>query len=83
MSFHPTRNREFQKSSKKIQKIKKHHSSCMSSQIGLGKAVKVSEKKLSFQSFLLDPESRIPKKMAKKIKKLKNTIRASFLAKSG
>ena len=55
----------------------------MSSQIGLGKAEKVSEKKLSFQSFLLDPESRIPKKMAKKIKKLKNTIRASFLAKSG
>ena len=43
----------------------------MSSQIGLGKAEKVSEKKLSFQSFLLDPESRIPMKMAKKIKKMK------------
>ena len=40
MSFYPTWNREFQKNSKKIQKIKKHHYGFFSSQNRLGKAEK-------------------------------------------
>ena len=68
---------------KKIQKTKKHCSGFISSQIGLGKAEKVSKKKLSFRSFLSYQESRIPKKIAKELKNLKNTILASFQAKSG
>ena len=71
------------KNSSKIKKIKKHHSSFISSQIGLGKDEKVSKKKLSFQSFHPNLESRIPKKIAKKFKKIKNIILALFLAKPG
>ena len=33
--FYPTRNRKFQKNSKKIQKIKKYHYGFLSSKIGL------------------------------------------------
>ena len=40
MYSYPTRNRKFQKNSKKIQKIRKHHHSIFSNQIRLGKAVK-------------------------------------------
>ena len=40
MSFYLTRNRKFQKNSKKIQKNKKHHYSFFSSQNRLGKAYK-------------------------------------------
>ena len=40
MYSYPTRNKKFQKNSKKIQKIRKHHHSIFSNQIRLGKAVK-------------------------------------------
>ena len=52
---YPTKNREFQKKkSKKLKNIKKHHSSFISSQIGLGKAEKVS-KKNNYRSDPSDP----------------------------
>ena len=40
MSSDPTRNRKFQKNSKKIKEIKKHHYDFFSSQNKLGKAEK-------------------------------------------
>ena len=40
ISYYPTRNRKFQKNSKKIQKIKKHYYGFFSSQNWLGKADK-------------------------------------------
>ena len=40
ISSYPIRNREFQKNSKKIQKIKKHHYGFFSSQNKLGKVEK-------------------------------------------
>ena len=41
------------------------------------------EKKNSrFNQFLLDPDYRIPKKIAKKFKKLKNMIMSTFQAKT-
>ena len=40
MYSYPTRNRKFQKNSKKIQKIRKHHHGIFSNQIRLGKAEK-------------------------------------------
>ena len=48
MSFYPTRNREFQKNSKKIKKIKKHNYGFFSGQNRLGMAEKERKKK-SFQ----------------------------------
>ena len=44
----PTRNREFQKDSKNIQKIKKHHYGFFSCQNGTGEVENVRKKKLSF-----------------------------------
>ena len=42
------------------------------------------KKKIYFQiSFKLDPGKKIPKKIAKKLKKLKNLIPTLFLAKTG
>ena len=55
MSSYPTRNRKFQKNSKKIQKIKNHHFGNFSSQHKLGKAEK-EEKKNHSDEFLPDPE---------------------------
>ena len=49
MSSYPTRNRKFQKNSKKIQKIKNHHFGNFSSQNNLGKAEKKKKKKKSFR----------------------------------
>ena len=63
MSFYPTRNREFQKNSKKIQKIKKHHYHFFSSPNKLGNAekerklkIKKKKKKNRFDEFIPDPE---------------------------
>ena len=44
----PTRNRDFQKISKKIQKIKKHQYGFFSSQNGTGEAENMRKKKFSF-----------------------------------
>ena len=82
MSSYPTRNREFQKNSKKIQKIKKYHYCFISSQNKLVKAKKEGKKikKIVPMSFYLT-RNRELKKIAKKFKKLKNTIMATFLVK--
>ena len=72
MCSFPTRNRKFQKNSKKIQKIRKNHHSFFSSQKRMGKAEK--EKKVGIEN---------SKKIEKKFKNLENTIIASFQAKIG
>ena len=72
MYSYPTRNRKFQKNSKKIQKIRKHHHSIFSNQIRLGEAVKERKKKKnSFDVFLPDWELKIPKKLQKNSKNYK------------
>ena len=79
MSSYPTRNRKFQKNSKKIQKLKKHHYGFSSCQNKLGKAEKDRKKKNSFRRVPTRPVIENFKK--KKAKKLKNTIMASLQAK--
>ena len=56
----PTRNRDFQKNSKRMQKIKKHHSGFITGRDRL----RVTPKKKGYRSdpFQLDLELRIPKK---------------------
>ena len=49
MSSYPTRNRKFQKNSKKIQKIKNQHFGNFSCQNKLGMAEKERKKKKSFR----------------------------------
>ena len=61
MYSYPTRNRKFQKNSKKIQKIRKHHHSFFSSQNRLRKAEKERKKK-SFGCVPTQPVIKIPKK---------------------
>ena len=55
MSSYPTRDREFQKNSKKIQKIKQHHYGFFSSQNRLGMAEKERKEKNRADEFLPDP----------------------------
>ena len=73
ISSSSTRNREFRKNCKKIQKIENR----------LGKAKKERKEKLLFRSIATRPVIENSKKRAKKFKKLWNTIRASFQAKTG
>ena len=65
----PTRNREFKKSSKKIQT---HQYGFFSRKNGMGEAENVKKKKFSFWSILTRTEIRNSRKIAKKFKKLKN-----------
>ena len=65
MSFYPTCNRKFQKNSKQIQKIKKHHYGFSSSQNKLGKAEKERKKIVPTSSYLTC--NRKLKKNSKKI----------------
>ena len=51
----PTRNREFQKNSKKMQKIRKQHSGFISSQNRTGQAESVSKKKKVIVSIHSNP----------------------------
>ena len=51
--------------------------------IGWERPRKGENKKNRSNEFLLDPEQRIPKKIAKKFKKLKYTVMASFQARRG
>ena len=84
MYSYPTRNRKFQKNSKKIQKIRKHHHSFFPSQNRLEKAEKERKlKKKSFQCVLTRPVIENSKKIATKFKKLQNSIIASFQDKIG
>ena len=71
------------KNRKKNQKIKKPLSGIIFSQNRMRQAKKERKKFQSRIPFTLDDGKRIPKKIAKKFKKLKNLIPALFLAKSG
>ena len=78
------RNRKFQKNSKKIQKIKKYHYGVISSQKRLEKAQREKIKIIvSFRSVPTRRVRKIQNKIAKKFKKLKDTVMASFQAKIG
>ena len=81
---YPTQAWKFQiKNSKTIQKIKKVNSDILSIQNGLGEAKKEKKKFYSWIPFILDPCKEIPKKKAKKYKKLKKPLPALFIAKTG
>ena len=68
---YPTRNRKFQKNSKKIQKIKKQHYGFISRQSRSEKAGKERKKNLSFRSVPTRSVIENSKKIAKKIQKTK------------
>ena len=70
----------FEKNSKKIEKIKKPHSDIISSQNGMRQAEKKRKKFYSQVPFVLNPGQKIPKNMTKKLKKLKNLFPNLFLA---
>ena len=55
--FNPIRNWEFQKNSKKIQKIKEYHYGFFSSQNGIGPAESDTKKKKSYHSNPFQPDS--------------------------
>ena len=71
------------KNSKKIQKIKKFNSGIISIRNGLRVAGKEGKKFQLQIQFILDPGKKIPKKIAKKVKKVKNLFPALFLSKTG
>ncbi|MDM1279370.1 hypothetical protein HXZ65_14150, partial [Acinetobacter indicus] len=73
----------FEKNSKKIQKLIKHYSGNISSQNGSGQAEREGERNYRSGPFVPDPNERLPKKIAKKSKKLKNIILALFQVKTG
>ena len=78
-----TRNRKLKKNSRKIKIFKKYHYGVILSQNMLEKAEKEKKQKLSVRSV---PKRRVienSKKIAKKFKKLKNTIMAFFKVKTG
>ena len=83
MCSYPTRNRKFQKNSRKIKKIRKHHHTFFSSQNRLEKIEKERKSKKSFTCVLTRPVIENSKKIAKKFKKFENTTIASFQAKIG
>ena len=60
-----TRNREFQKNSKKIQKIKKHHYGFFPTQNRTGEAENMKKKNSRSDPFQPDLEQGIPKKQQK------------------
>ena len=68
ISSYPTQNREFQKTSKKIQKIKKHHYDFFSSQNGSGLAEKEKKENYCSDQLLPDQKQKIPKKQLKNSK---------------
>ena len=79
-----TRNRKFQKNSKKIKKIKKYHYGFLSSKIGVKRPRKGENNNYRSVPFRSYPtRNREFQKIAKKFKNLKNTIMASFQAKIG
>ena len=80
IGIYPTRNRKFQKNSKKIQKIRKHNHSFFPSQNRLGKA-ETERKKKSFRCVPTRLVIKNSKEITKKFKKSENTIIASFQAK--
>ena len=83
MSSGPTRNRKFQKNNKKIRQTKKYHYDFISSENRLQKDEKDGKKKLSLRFVPARGVIENSNKIAKKLKKLKNTTMASFQAKIG
>ena len=71
------------KNCKKFEKIKKPLSGITFSQNGMRQAEKERKKFYSRIQFMLDPGKKIPKKIAKKLKKLRNIFPTLFLAKTG
>ena len=71
------------KKSNKIEKIKIYHYGFISNQNRMEKAEKEKKLKLSIRSVPTRRVMENSKKIAKKLKKLKNTIMASFQAKIG
>ena len=81
VSFLLTTKQKIPKKQQKIQKTKKYHYGLISSQIWLEKAEKERKLKLSFRFVLTLRVIENSKKIAKKFKKLKNSIMASFQSK--
>ena len=84
--FYPTSIIKFQRNSKKIQKPKKYHYEFISSQNRFENMRKRENKNYRSIPFHSVPTRRLvesSQKIAKKSKKLKNTIMASFQAKIG
>ena len=81
----PTRLRQeySKKNSKKIREIKKPLSGKIPIQNGMRQAEKGRKKFQSRIPFILDPVKKIPKKIARKFKLIKNVFPALFLAKTG
>ena len=78
-----SRQENFEKNSKKIQKIKKPLSGNIPIQNKMKQAEKESKKFQCRIPFILDPVKKIPKKKAKKFKIIKNLFKAIFFAKTG
>ena len=78
ISSNPTRVRKFKNKCKKILKIIKHHPGFIPRRNRSGQAEKWRRKKISFLSVQTWPELENSKINAKKFKKLKNLIQASF-----
>ena len=75
------RNRQLKKNSKKIQRLKKYHYGFILSQNRLDKDEKERKEKLSLHLVQTRRVIENSKKIAKKFKKLKNTVTYSFQAK--
>ena len=75
---YPTRNRKFQNSSKKIQKLKNTITGSFQAKIGWRRPGKTENKSYRSVSILSGTKQKIKKKIAKKFKKLKNTIMDLF-----
>ena len=79
----PTRNRESQKNSKKIQKIKKHQYGFFSSQNGTREAENVRKKKILVLIHSKPTRNREFQKNSKKIKKIKKHQHGFFSSQKG
>ena len=82
MYSYPTCNRKFQKNSKKIQKIRKHHHSFFSSQNRMGMAEKERKKKIVLMGFY-PTRKRKCQKNSKTIQKIRKHHHSYFQAKIG
>ena len=69
-----------EKNSERIKKIKKPLSANIFTQNGMRKAEKERKKRYSRIPFILNPGKKIPKKIAKKFKIIKNLFPALFLS---
>ena len=83
MSSYQTRNREFEKNSKTIEKIKKTPIWLLFKPKQIGKGWEREKIKKNRSDVFTQPGIKKYQKIAKKFKKLKNTIMVSFQAKIG